>query len=185
MGASPTIPDSVSRHSHQQYDPPEGQLNSHPEFPSLKAPCFRENLGSGDEHDIQAKNLSERSQDSVDRRDGVESFSKALWKTRQHVRIKGRPHQQVNHHQIQDQDDSLANAMRYETLGPSQERAEDQSNAHRDLNRKIQIRAITSMSAEKTFHSAHFLVYAGRDIATGTVQRLLILASWCSGDTQA
>jgi hypothetical protein len=62
--------------------------------------------------------------------------------------------------------------MRYEALGPNQERAEDQSNAHRDLNRKIQIRAISSMSTEKTFHGAHFLVYAGRNIATGTDQRL-------------
>jgi hypothetical protein len=96
----------------------------------------------------------------MDRRYGVESFSKTLWKARQHLRIKGRPHQQVDHHQIQDQDDSLANTMCHETLVPSQERAKGQSNTHRDLNRKIQICAIASMSAEKTFHSAHFLTCA-------------------------
>ena len=50
--SSPNKPDPVSHHSHQQYDPPECQLNSHPEFPLLKAPRFRENPGSGDEHDI-------------------------------------------------------------------------------------------------------------------------------------
>src|ERR1700688_3158092 len=93
----------------------------------------------------------------MDRRDGVESFSKTLRKARQHVGIKGRPHPQVDHHQIQDQDNRLANTMCHETLVPSQERTKDQSNAHRDLNRKIQISAIASMSAEKTSHDAHFL----------------------------
>jgi hypothetical protein len=50
--------------------------------------------------------------------------------------------------------------MCHEALVPSQERTKDQSNAHRDLNRKIQIREIASMSADKTFHSAHFLTRA-------------------------
>src|ERR1700756_4369585 len=96
----------------------------------------------------------------MNRRDGVESFSKTLWKARQHLRIKGRPHQQVNHHQIQDQDNSLANTMCYEMPLPSKERTKGQSNTHRELNRKIQICAIASMSAEKTCHSAHFLTCA-------------------------
>src|ERR1700719_4453729 len=96
----------------------------------------------------------------MDRREGVESFYKTLLKARQHVGVKGRPHQQADHHQIQDQNNSLANTMCHEALVPSQERTKDQSNAHRDLNRKIQICAITSMSAEKTFHSAHFLTRA-------------------------
>src|SRR5580658_10053954 len=97
----------------------------------------------------------------MDRCDGVETLSKTLRKARQDVRVKGRPHQKVNHHQVQGQDDSLANAMCHETLGPCQERPEDQCYAHRDLNRKIQIRAKTSVSTEKTFHRAHFLIYAG------------------------
>jgi hypothetical protein len=46
------VPDPVGQSSHHQYKPPEGQLNSHPEFPSLKAPRFRENFGSGNEDDI-------------------------------------------------------------------------------------------------------------------------------------
>src|ERR1700733_16209914 len=96
----------------------------------------------------------------MDRRDGVESFSKTLRKVRQHARIKGRPHPQVNCHQIQTQDGSLANTVRHEMLVPSQERAKDQSNAHRDLNRKIQICAKASMSAEKTFPSANLLTRA-------------------------
>src|SRR3984957_13254659 len=96
----------------------------------------------------------------MDRRDCVESFSKTLWKARQHVRIKVRTHQQVNHHIIQAQDNCLANTVCYEPLVPSQERTKDQSNAHRDLNRKIQICAIASMSTEKTAHSAHFLICA-------------------------
>ena len=96
----------------------------------------------------------------MDGRDGVESFSKTLGKARPDVRIKGRPHQQVDHHQIQDQDNSLAKPVRQETLVPSQERAKYQSDAHRNLNRKIQIRVVASMSAEKTVHSAHFLIRA-------------------------
>jgi hypothetical protein len=76
------------------------------------------------------------------------------------VRIKRRPHQQGDHHQIQNQDESLTNTVCPEMLVPSQERTKDQSNAHRDLNRKIQIREIASMSADKTFHSAHFLTRA-------------------------
>src|ERR1700732_2365442 len=96
----------------------------------------------------------------MDRRDSVESFPKTLRKARQHVRVKRRPHQEVNNHQVQHQDDSLANTMCHETLVPSQERAKDQSNAHRDLNRNIQICAIASMGTEKTFHSAPFLTSA-------------------------
>ena len=73
-GFSANIPNAVRRDSHQQYDPPNGQLNSHPEFPSLEAPHLRENFGTGDEHNMDAKNLSQYSEDPVDRSDSVESF---------------------------------------------------------------------------------------------------------------
>jgi hypothetical protein len=77
------------------------------------------------------------------------------------MRVKGRPHQGANHHEVQDQNHSLANPMGYEALGPSQICPNDQSDAHRDLNRKIQIRTKTGMTTKKTIHSALFLIYAG------------------------
>jgi hypothetical protein len=158
---SPNKPDPVSGCSDQQFNPPKGQLNSHPKFPSLKAPRFRENSGSGDEHDIEAENLCKDSEDPVDCRDSIESLSKMSRKARQHVRMQGWPHEGANNHQVQDQDGSLADTMCHEAFGASQQRTEDQSNAHRDLNRKIQIREKTGVSTEKTVHSAHFLKHAG------------------------
>src|ERR1700739_565081 len=91
------------------------------------------------------------------RSDGIESPSKALRKARQHVQVKGRPHQEANHHQVQDQDGGLANTMSHEALGPSQQSAGDQRDAHRDLNYEIQVWAITSMGTKESFHGAHFL----------------------------
>jgi hypothetical protein len=62
--------------------------------------------------------------------------------------------------------------MCHETLGPGQERTNDQSNAHRDLNRKIQIRAITSMRAGKPSMAHTSSPALSRYVTTGTVQRL-------------
>src|SRR5712672_3403222 len=108
----------------------------------------------------------------MDRRDRVEPISETRRKTRQHARVKGRPHHEANHPKIQEQHGSLANTMCHETLGPSQVRAEDQSNTHCDLNRKIQIRAVTTMSTEKTLHNAHFLTCAEQRRRNSHPQRL-------------
>jgi len=96
----------------------------------------------------------------MDRSDGIESPSKTLRKAGQHVQVKGRPHQETNHHQVQGQDSGLAKPMSNEALRPSQQSAGDQSDAHRDLNYEIQVWAITGMGTKESFHGAHFLTCA-------------------------
>jgi hypothetical protein len=82
VGSGRHVPHRVYADTGQDHDPPQGKLDTHPQFVTLESQASWDERGTCDQDDVEAEHLGEDADHGVHRRNHIKSVAEAageLW----------------------------------------------------------------------------------------------------------